>query len=247
MATVNDVYEFINKIAPFNTAEEWDNSGFLIGDGSKKVNKIILALDITSEIVDKAIEIDANLIVTHHPVIFKPVREIKNNSFIYKIIKHDIAVISAHTNYDKAVDGVNDILCNALEFVDFQKVPNSFLNVGILNKEYTTSEFAQYLKQRLSGVVRYNNINKNIKNVAVCSGSGSDFLNDAKLLNCDALLTGDGSHHDFIDASEMDICLFCAGHFETENLAMKPLCEKIKDYMKIECVMAEQTTPVVTI
>ncbi len=246
MATVKEIYEYINSFAPFETAEEWDNSGLLVGGENKTVNKILFALDCTTDIVNQAVSVGADLIITHHPVIFKPLTAVNNDSVVYKLIKNNISIICAHTNYDKSAGGVNDCLCDALG-VQYYKVVNTFLNVCELSSEMSANGFAKLIKTKLGGAVRYNNISKDIKKFAVCSGSGSDFLNLAKELNCEALLTGDGSHHDFLDADEMDISLVCAGHFETENLAIMPLKEKIENQFEVETVLGVQNTPIITL
>ncbi|MBQ4573283.1 MAG: Nif3-like dinuclear metal center hexameric protein [Clostridia bacterium] len=247
MATVKDIYNYMDLIAPFNTQEEWDNSGLLVGDKTAEVSKILFALDVTSDIIEQAIDYGAELIITHHPIIFKPVSNVLSDSLIYKLIKNNISIICAHTNYDKAIDGVNDILCNTVGFDTFKKIENTCLNVAEYNLEVPTEVFVNHIKSVLCGTVRHNSINNNIKKVAVCSGSGSDYLELAKEFNCDALLTGDASHHAFLDADEMGILLVAAGHFETEMIAILPLINKIKNQFDISCVLAHQETPIITI
>ncbi len=246
MATVKEIYEYINSFAPFNTAEEWDNSGLLVGDENKFVNKILFALDCTADIVAQAVSVGADLIVTHHPVIFKPLSAVTKDSVVYKLIKNEISIICAHTNYDKAIGGVNDCLCEALG-VQYSKLEGTFLNICHLSTEMSVGGFAKLVKTKLQGAVRFNNIDKDIKSFAVCSGSGADLLSLAKSLNCDALLTGDGSHHDFLDADEMDMALVCAGHFETESLAILPLKEKIENQFEIKTVLGVQNSPITTV
>ena len=187
------------------------------------------------------------MIITHHPVIFKPVSNVLNNSLIYKLIENNISIICAHTNYDKAVGGVNDILCQTVLADSYEKINDTFLNVAMFDNAYTTDQFAQQLKIQLNGSIRYNNSKKNISKIAVCSGSGSDYIELAKELGCDALLTGDASHHSFLDANEMDIVLFAAGHFETEFIAIKPLLDRIKNEFNVDCILAKQNTPINTI
>ena len=247
MATVNDIYNYIDSIAPFATQEEWDNSGLLVGDKNAEVSKILFALDVTSDIIEQAIDCGAELIITHHPIIFKPVSNVLDDSLIYKLIKNNISIICAHTNYDKAIDGVNDILCNTVGFDSFKKIENTCLNVAEYNPEVSTGMFVNNVKNALAGSVRYNSVNCKIKKVAVCSGSGSDYLSLAKELNCDALLTGDASHHAFIDADEMGILLVAAGHFETEMISIEPLMNKMKNEFDVTCVLAHQKTPIITI
>ncbi len=247
MVTVERIYNYIDSIAPFDTQEEWDNSGLLVGDKTAEVSKILFALDVTSDIINQAVDCGAELIITHHPIIFKPVSDVLSDSLIYKIIKNNISIICAHTNYDKAVDGVNDILCNTVGFDCFKKIENTCLNIAEYNHEVPVDVFVNHIKSVLNGTVRYNSTNQKIKKVAVCSGSGSDYLSLAKELNCDALLTGDASHHAFLDADEMGILLVAAGHFETEMIAVEPLLNKIKNQFDISCVLAHQETPIITI
>ncbi len=247
MAIVKDIYNFIDSFAPFNTQEEWDNSGLLVGDQNQIVNKILFALDITTNVVNQAIDCGADLIITHHPLIFKPVTNVLSDTIIFKLIENKISIICAHTNYDKAVDGVNDVLCNAVGFDKFEKNDGTCLNIGYFDNTVSTDCFLKDIKAILGGVVRHNSIEKNINKVAVCSGSGSDYLSLAKELNCDALLTGDASHHAFLDANEMDVLLLAAGHFETENIAIKPLLEKLQKEFNINCVLAVQNVPIITI
>lgn len=247
MATVRDIYNFIDSIAPFNTQEEWDNSGLLVGDENANVIKIIFALDATEDVINQAVKAGANLIITHHPVIFRPISSVNQDSLAYKLIKNDISIICAHTNYDKAANGVNDILCNIVELENIVHIENACLNVGRLKTEMNSNDFVQFIKSKLSGTVRYNSVEKSVKKVAVCSGSGSDYLPLAKELNCDALLSGDGSHHDFLDANEMGISLICAGHFETEIIAIEPLKNIIEKEFNVDCVLATQSSPILTI
>ncbi len=247
MATVKDIYNYIDSIAPFNTQEEWDNSGLLVGDENKNVNIITFALDITSDVVNQAINSNSDLIITHHPIIFKPVLSVLSDSLIYKLIENGISIISVHTNYDKAIDGVNDILCKSINSSKYEKVDGTCLNIAYFESGILAEDFALYLRGKLGGVVRYNSIDKKISKIAVCSGSGSDYLEIAKELNCDAMLTGDASHHAFLDANEMNIGLFACGHFETENIAIKPLADKISNEFFVECLLAEQNTPIITI
>lgn len=232
--TVLQINDFINSIAPFELAEIWDNCGLLIGSYQKKVEKCFFALDVTLPIIDEAIENNVDLIITHHPVIFSGLKNILSDSLVYKLIKNDISVISAHTNLDKALNGINDALIKKLnlEKVDCfnEKFENSFIRVGQLENKMSISEFANLVKNNLNcGCVRLVEGNRDIKKVAVVSGSGGDFLNDVFSLDVDAFVTGDVKHNILIDALNNGITLIDAGHFETENIIFDDLIKIFKN------------------
>ncbi len=244
MATVKEIYDYIDSIAPFSSCEEWDNSGLLVGDEDEEVTKILFALDITDDIVEQAVKNKAELIITHHPVIFKPISDVLGNGIVFKMIKNGINIICAHTNYDKAVGGVNDILCNTIGLNSYYKLEGTCLNIGCYDGPTDSDSLVNRVKNALGGPVRYNSYKGKIENIAVCSGSGSDYLETVEELECDALITGDASHHSFLDADESDMLLIAAGHFETENIAIEPLMNKIKNQFDVVCLMAEQTSPI---
>lgn len=247
MATVREIFNFIDEIAPFSSAEEWDNPGLLVGDENRIVNKILFALDITGDVIEQAVSSHADLIITHHPVIFKPIFNVTADSLVYKLIRNNISIICAHTNYDKAQDGVNDILCRAVGLDSFERCDGMCLNIGELKNMLLLQDFICNIKSILGGTVRYNNGTYFVKKIAVCSGAGSDYLKTAAVMGCDVLLTGDGSHHNFLDAQEYGLALVCAGHFETETIAVEPLMKKIQKEFGVDCVVAEQKTPIITV
>ena len=120
--TVNEVYEFLDEKFPFNTARSYDNPGLLVGDGNDKVTGVITCLDCSDEAIDKAVEIGANLMVTHHPLIFKPLYSVTSDSLVYRLIRNGISLISAHTNLDVGDGGVNDSLCNAIGLKNVENI-----------------------------------------------------------------------------------------------------------------------------
>ena len=230
--TVGDVFGFIDSFAPFASQSAWDNSGLLLGEAEREAHKTLVCLDLTKETVQYAVENGCDLIVSHHPVIFRAVKSISSASVFWPLIKNDICVISAHTNLDKAVGGVNDTLCEAL-FGSFKKcgdeAGDGFLNIGIFNRSMPAEQTAAFLKMRLGGTVRYTDGGKPIKNAAVCAGAGGEFYKEAALLGCDALITGDADHHDFLDAAALHISLFAAGHYETEIPMIGVLTKKLSE------------------
>lgn len=223
--TVQDIFNFLNGKFPVDTACDFDNVGLLVGDKNSNVTKALIALDCTKITIDNAIENGCNLIVTHHPVIFAPLKTVLSESIVYKLIKNNISVISMHTNLDISINGVNDTLSQILSPKTCEKVIAS--DGFSLNKcEISTisaDHLAKLLKEKLGGSIKYTLPNKQIESVLLCSGSGGSYINFAKLLNCDALITADVKHNQFLDSLHYDIALFDAGHFNTENIMIEPL------------------------
>lgn len=234
MIKVKAVYDFLDSFAPFSTAAEWDNTGLSVGGYDEEVTKILVALDVTKAVIEKAKELGAQLVITHHPLIFNPVKAVEKESILYEAVSSGITFLSSHTCLDKAAGGVNDCLAEKVGITE-QSVSekDEFLRVGTV-KNTTATEFAAHLKDCLGGAVRYYDNGKVIKKVAFCSGSGGDFCFLAKEEGANALLTGDASHHDFLAAEECGISLFAAGHFETENPVCEYLEERLQQHFKNE-------------
>ena len=195
-------YEIIEKIeefAPQSLACEWDNSGFLCGNPEKEVKKILLALDIDLFTVNEAIEQNADMIISHHPMFFSGLKKIdfstSEGKIVELLIKNDIAVFAAHTNMDAAEFGINQKLAEMFELSDvgiLEPIDNKcgIGRFGYLKKEMTAEDFSELVKEKLSTpFVRVSGV-KNIKKLAICSGSGGDYFKLAKENGCDALLTG---------------------------------------------------------
>lgn len=296
MTTVDDIYKFIDEIAPFNTAMDFDNCGLLVGGKDNIVNKVLLSLDITREVVEEANNIGANLIISHHPVIFNPIKRIESKSALHLLCKSDISAICAHTNLDMAKEGVNyslakriglvnllplsiyksidlikiniklsegekeyikdelkksgvvevhdegegeiDVLCLPTKINDVIKVIKDIHEVhldkedislglvGKLENDMNTNEFLAHLKERLSCEgLRYIDIDKKIRKVAVCSGSGGNLINAAKEAGADAFVTGEIKHHEILFAKENGILVVDAGHYKTEDVVIEPLID----------------------
>lgn len=244
MAKVNDIYEFINSIAPFDTQESWDNSGFLIGEKEKEITKVLVCLDFSTKAVKKAKELGCELIVSHHPVIFASLKTLTENNLAFLCAKNDIAVISAHTNYDIASDGVSDTLAKALSLRNIRKSESGEYTLGDIG-ETTVKGFALQTKQALNTHIQYCNGDKKVKTVAVCGGAGTDFMFDAFRNGADVYVTGEAKHHEFLDVLDSGNALITAGHFETEVIAMKPLKEKLeKEFKEVEFVLMNETSPI---
>ena len=245
MTTVKNIYDYINSIAPFSQQEEWDNSGFLVGEYRKQVNTVVLALDCTREVVEYAKSVNADLLITHHPVIFNSVKSIEKDTALYELISNDIAVISAHTSYDKAVGGINDTLAELLELDNTITLPNGYLVVGELKSEMSIDDFAQFVSNALDcHGLRYTDTDRLIKKVCVAGGACSEFMQDA-IDNADCFVTGDLKYHEMLDASEKGFAVISAGHFETENLPFLKLQERLERiFTDVEFLTAPVTNSV---
>ena len=150
MTTVDDIYKFIDEIAPFNTAMDFDNCGLLVGGKDNIVNKVLLSLDITREVVEEANNIGANLIISHHPVIFNPIKRIESKSALHLLCKSDISAICAHTNLDMAKEGVNYSLAKKIGLVNLLPL-SIYKSIDLIKINIKLSE--EDIKNELKGVV----------------------------------------------------------------------------------------------
>lgn len=245
--TVKDVYNFIDSIAPFTKQCEWDNSGLVVGESGKAVRKIAVVLDITSKAVMKAVEMNADLIVSHHPVIFRAIKKFTDSDPAFLLAKHGISAICAHTSLDIAKGGVNDTLAaalgfeNALPFVEDGEL--SMLRIVEADR-ISADALARLCIEKLSTGVRIADSGKEINKIALCGGAGADFISAVSEAGCDAYITGDVKHHEFLEAKELGLTLIDAGHFETENPVVAVLAEKIKENIDAEVEIIPQTSPV---
>ena len=227
---IKDILNFLNDIAPIESACDFDNVGLLVGDINNTVSSCVISLDCTQKTVDAAIENGAQLIITHHPVIFNPLKKVLKNDIVYRLIENGISVISMHTNLDIAENGVNTVLAKTLALINVVSVSDESgfsIKIGELNNTLSADDFANYVKAKLNSPLKYSGEN-NVKRVAVCSGSGADFLFLAKENCADALVTSECKHHLFNQAVEKDMVLVDAGHFNTEDIIIEPLCEMLK-------------------
>lgn len=247
MITVNDVNAFMEKWAKKELSEPWDNDGVMLcADRDKEVGKILVCLEINEKIVKEAIDAKADLIITHHPFIFHPLKNITGISYgaLSELITSEISVLSYHTRLDAADGGVNDVLAKKL---CLEKV-ESFAclgRVGILPRKMSEGEFASLVKEKLlCKTLRTSKpCEKMIEKVAVVGGAGKDFLPEA-LKIADAFVTGDLSHNAFITAGEEGIFAVDAGHYHTENPVTEEIAKRIeKEFPAIEAVVSDSFCP----
>lgn len=230
MATVAELLDWVDETYPFALAEDYDNCGLLLGSGEQQVSVCAVALDVTADVLSEAIAAGAQLIVTHHPVIFTPVRNVLDSSVVYDCVRASVAVISSHTCLDKAVGGVNDTLCVRIGLQEVCTVEDGLLRRGVLPEPVEPRAFARLCKERLgSGGVRVVAGNRPVRAVGVCSGAGGSFVEQAAAKGLDALLTGEVKHHEAVAARHAGITLVDAGHFETETVVVPELIRKLSD------------------
>lgn len=245
MTTVKNIYDYIHSVAPFDTMEEWDNSGFLIGDFRKEVKKAVVTLDVTKQVCAYAKAMEADLIISHHPIIFGGVKDIKKDTALYTVIRHDIAVISAHTNFDKAKNGINDNLCKLLGLKDIKFIDGSFIACGTLDSEMSIDDFAQFVSDTLdvSGL-RYTDTEKPVKTVAVGGGACEEYA-ELALQHADCFVTGDMKYHQMLAFAEQEAAVISAGHFETEAMAFKTIMLQLeKIFSDVEFYWGNQQNPI---
>lgn len=245
--TVKDIFEYINNIAPFEKQCEWDNSGLIVGDKNSVVNKIGVVLDITCDAVRYAAENGIDLIISHHPVIFRGIKTVTADNPAYMLIKNGISAICAHTSLDIAKGGVNDALADALGFEN--AVPLSEAGETEMIRiceiaETTADELAKLVTNKLSTAVAITDSDRIIRKVALCGGAGGDFLHDVSAAECDAYITGEAKHHEFLEADAIGLTLVAAGHFETENPVVAVLAKKLKENFDCEVEIIPQKSPV---
>lgn len=245
MTTVKNIYDYINSIAPFNMQEEWDNSGFLVGDFRKEVKTAVMALDPTKEVCDYAASVNADLVLTHHPAIFKGITQLKKNSAVYTLASNDIAHIAAHTNYDSAQCGTNFNLAEILGLTNVSAIDGSFIVTGELESEMSIDDFAQFVSETLdcSGI-RYTDTDKLIKKIALGGGACEEYV-DIAMANADCFLTGEMKYHQMLDLKEAGFPVISAGHFETENKPFLMLKDKLELlFNDVEFLIAPVLNPI---
>ena len=226
--------EIINRLEekfPKNLAEDWDNVGLLVGDNKQDIRKIQVSIDATERVIDHAIVNDVNMIITHHPFIFKGIKNINFSNpmgrKIRKLIKNDINVYSIHTNLDSANGGLNDYILNLLGIDDSKILDKNLIdeNCGIgriykLKEECTVKEYIKILKEKLEVEnlrVISTNLDKKIKKIGLVNGSGMSYWRKAKSLGVDLFITGDVGYHEALDARENNLDVIDIGHFECEQ------------------------------
>lgn len=229
MSTLEEILKSIHSIAPVETAMSFDNVGLLVGEGSKTVNRALICLDVCENTVQEAAAIKAELIIAHHPVIFHPISSVFADSVVYSLIKRGIAAIGCHTNLDLCADwGVNTALARALGIEDFKPAAGLPVFTGKLKRPIYANALAMNIANTLgSAAMKFAGENRLISNIALCSGAGGEYIYSIDN-SVDALITGEARHDEFLEAWRRGICLFAAGHYESE----KPFAPLLAEYLQ---------------
>ncbi len=234
MPTVRELYEFLNQKFQREYSCEWDNDGLMVAsDPNREVIRVLCALDVTNETVDFAIANGYDVILSHHPMIFRPLRGVNYVDpvarRVIKLLKHNISVMSFHTRLDAAPGGLNDIFANLLGLKDVEPIvvgDEAVGRIGTLAEQTDCVNFAASVKKTLSAErVLFASGGKTVKKVAICGGDGKDYVKAAKAAGADSYLTGQLSYNIMQEAADIGLNLFEAGHFHTEDF--------ICDYLKL--------------
>lgn len=247
MATVKDILSFLETLAPANLKMEWDNVGLLCGSKNTEVTKILVALDPFEGVCKEAADIGAQLIVTHHPLIFRAPSTITDETSVGRSImflcRHGISAVNAHTNLDVAPGGVNDVLAEKLGLQNITALEDGLLRTGDIT-EQSLESFLASVKEKLGCQgLRYVSGGKPVKQVAVGGGSCAGEMMDALAAGCDTFVTSDIKYNQFWDAQDLGLNLIDAGHFHTENPVVAVLAEKLRAaFPEIEVKISETHT-----
>jgi dinuclear metal center YbgI/SA1388 family protein len=242
MPKLKEVIQQIEEMFPPTLAAQWDNTGLQLGDPESEVKRVMIALDPLPEVLREAAGKKINLLVTHHPLFFDPIKSLNlskgNGLAAASSIKNKIAIYAAHTSFDRASGGLNDFLAERLGLLDTRPLEplegsrdEGFGRIGSLKTPITAKALAERVKKALSlkEVRLTGEPNRKIKTVAVCGGSGADLLELAADSGADAFITGDVKYHQALSALARGICLIDAGHQGTELPAMERLAARLRE------------------
>lgn len=248
---------WLNEKYPLTAAEDWDNVGLLVGDDRGEVAHVFLALDLTEEVLDEAIQAGADMIVTHHPMIFSGMKKINNHNFIgrkiLKLIQKNMVYYAMHTNYD--VLGMAQLSASYLNLQDTKVLSvtaeqdgevQGFGRVGRLPEKMSLKAFAGYVKEalKLNDVKVYGDLSQEVECVAVCTGSGKSMIREAMRMGAQVYVTGDIDHHTGIDTVAEGLALVDAGHYGTEYIFMEAVKkELLQAFPELKVSCAEVKSP----
>lgn len=229
----------IEKICPSETAESWDNCGFQLDMGSAGINTVLVSLEVTGAVIEEAAACGAQMILTHHPLLFSGIKKIEQTdvigNYLIRLIQAGISVYSCHTSFDKLKDGNNDYFGLLLEFQDVRPfdADNGFCRRGQTPFDMTFAEMIRKVSEELAVEERYfkwvGDLTRQIKTVSWCTGAGSEFILDAKKEGCDLYITGDLKYHEAQMAKESGICVLDIGHYGSEKIFTGNMADMLRE------------------
>lgn len=237
MASTKEIYETMQRLAPLELAESWDNPGFLVDCGGS-VTRVLAALDITPEVAAEAKEKGCQLIVSHHPVIFSPLKRIGGQDVPFQLVKSGISAVCMHTNLDAAAGGVNEVLAGLFGMREMEPFAGGCGRVGEIDP-IPVPQLARNAQTVLGGLcnlpasgpavqVKFADTGTPVRRLAVISGAGGSLFEEALAMGADCLLTGEASHHHALDAARLGLSLVVAGHYATEFPAMAVVAQRLR-------------------
>ena len=238
-----DIINFLEEKYPRSNAEDWDNVGLLVGNNKKEIKRVQLSIDATENAINYASDNDIDMIITHHPLIFKPLKSIVMSEVlgrkIIKLIENRINLYSMHTNLDSSKDGLNDYILELLEVKKYKIIDMNEKDetAGIgriysLEERVSISQYADFIKEKMkikNMRIISSDIKSEVKKIALINGSGMSYWRKIKSLGADLFVTGDISYHDALDAKESGLHLIDIGHFESENCFSELLKRNLKE------------------
>ncbi|MBR0164711.1 MAG: Nif3-like dinuclear metal center hexameric protein [Lachnospiraceae bacterium] len=256
-----DIIERLEQLSPLHYAEEWDNVGLLLGRRQKEVTSVFVALDATMEVIDEAIRLESDMIVTHHPMIFRAIKRASDDDFIgariVKLLRYDISYYAMHTNFD--VMGMADAAADALQLTGRQVLDVTFEDdiskegigrLGLLPDVMSLKELAMFVKSAfdVSDVRVYGDLERKTEKIALCPGSGKSVIGQSLKEAADVLVTGDIDYHEGIDAVAQGLCIIDAGHYGIEKLFIPYMRDFLhRELPQITVHTAERKDPFVTL
>ena len=252
---LREIINSIESVAPRSAQEAWDNSGMQVGDTGREVSSVLLTTDITEDVVNEAIMHGCELIVSHHPLLFHGLKQVCGQTpqarVVEMSIKHNIAIYSAHTNLDSVVGGINTRLADKLGVTGYRLLvtgENGQTGLGVIGKlpePMTYDEFIEHVHDTLNCTyVRYTKATKSsVETVALCGGSGAEFIDEAIAQGADVYLTADCKYHEFQDA-EGRIGLIDIDHWISEQHA-RAIFRDLIEPLGVKCIISQtDKTPI---
>lgn len=240
MEKVSKIIKELEEFAPLSTMQKWDNSGWQINLGIENTGKILLTLDVTPSTVNQAVKKHCDLILSHHPIFFTPLKTIET-PYVIKAIQNNVQIYSAHTNFDVAIGGVCEYLAEKCGFKELDTI-FEFIKYKKFDEKQNFSKLITTLKKifNLSNIKVVNGKRKTYSSIAFCSGSGGEYIQDLEKNGIDVFITGDIKHHQAINAGKMTV--IDLGHFNSEKFVVEIFENLLKD-KNVEIITAVEKQP----